>query len=179
MNAPVYPISYPRGAAWYVLAIEGRHVFQVEREIIHLQKMGAYVPRTLDTKVIRRRRVESSNPLFPGYGFVQFDIDRDDWPQILEIDGVIESWSHQQIHVRVPSLVIDRLKNAQNAGAFDNTKPSAAFSVGDSVEITEGPFAGLIAKIKSATKKKRVEVILNFLGGLTVFNIDTCDLAKV
>lgn len=192
-NKTLFPISYPIGRAWYVLELRsyserldlyGRlefdaktGLFEIEKEIAKLGFDG-YVPK--EKRFIRRRgrQVKIINALIPGYAFVFFDADRDEWEKLLDIDGVIDVLQQNEIPVRIGGKdtgVIDRIRRAEMAGAFDYTIPTSAYGVGDRVEIKEGPFAGLIAKIKSATAKKRVKIIMDFFGTV---EIDPCFLVK-
>lgn len=179
-NEPLsFPISYPLGRAWYVLAVNPPREFNAERKIRGQYGFTVYTPRVLNKKIIRLRKVTVATPLFPGYVFVNFDIYKDNWTKIIEeIDG-IAILTNCDIPVRVATQTIEALQRAELAGAFDYRKPGSAFKVGDDVEIKVGPFAGMIAKVRSATQKRRARVALNFLGRLSIFNFETCDLVKI
>jgi len=178
----LFPISYPVGRAWYVLEINSRaNIFNIEGEIGGELGLDCYIPKERRFAMRRRRKMAIVRALMPGYAFVNFDVDRDEWENILEIDGVIDVLSQNEIPIRIGGKdhgVIDRLRRAEMAGAFDFTIPAAAFGIGDIVEIREGAFTGMLARIKSATAKKRVQIILDFLGRSTVLDIDPCFLAK-
>ncbi len=114
----------------------------------------------------------SNVPVFPGYLFASFDRERDDWGAINQIDGVIGILEVNHIPSRVPDIIIDRLRNAVEAGVFEK---ASALSIGDTVEIMEGPFTGEMARIKSATAKKRVRILL----GMLKLEIDPCFLRRM
>ena len=65
---------------------------------------------------------------------------------------------------------------AEDAGVFDYTTEKSPFEEGDLVEIMEGPFNGLIAKVLSAHPRKRAKLLLNTLGSLVQ---DPCFLRKI
>lgn len=174
----IAPISFPLGRAWYVVSAFSRSEDDIEREVIDLG-FEAYVPRQKVKRIVRGRRVEQEVALFPGYLFVSFDHDRDNWAFILDIDGVIEILRNSNVPVRVNATIIDRLRRAEAAGQFDKTKPGAEFSEGQEVEIMEGPMAGLIAKIKSARAKNRIKILTNLFGTAIVSDIDACKLRRV
>ena len=162
------------GKSWYAVQCYSRCEIKVKEEVEELE-FPCFCPMGSRTKIIRQRRVIVHDPIFTGYVFVAFDRERDYWGQIKAVDGVIDILSNGHLPVAVPKDLIDRLMRAQDAGVFDWTKPGAAFTVNDEVEVVEGPFAGLIAKIKSATAKKRIKILLQ---GLTL-DIDPCFLRKV
>lgn len=176
------PVDLPRasfliGRAWFVCMVspvgvrwDGRD-FPAARAIEQLS-FETYVPRATRKIIHRGRRIVRVSSLLGCYIFVRFDRERDDWGVIRRpeefgkggIDGV-----HGIIRdifgnpCRVPDIQVDRLRRAEEAGAFDFTRQSA-FSPGDTVRITEGPFAGFIAKVRSASPQKRVRLILGNLG---------------
>jgi transcription antitermination factor NusG len=114
--------------------------------------------------------------LFQGYAFARFDRERDDWGAIRTIDGVIDLYKRDSIPVRVPDLEVRTFQRAEAAGVFDLTSSAANFRTGDEVEIeAKGPFQGLVARIKSAKAKRRVEILLDTL----TMSIDPCYLRKV
>lgn len=176
--APFVPMSFPLGKAWYVLSVFSRSEFDVEREV-RSSGIASYCPRERHRRVIRGRKVSAERALFTGYLFAQFDIERDGWGALLGIDGVIDILRNNNIPIQVNAMLIDRLQRAEAGGAFDYTKPGAGFVEGESVEIMEGPMAGIIATIKSARAKNRIKILANLFGSLVTANIDSCMLKRV
>lgn len=163
---------------WYCLAVFAKNEYAVQRETRDLG-FQVFFPVQRRNRVIRRRKVQREYPLFPGYIFVMFDVKQDAWGDILETDGVIDFLKGGDRPSRVPASLVEHFMRAERAGAFDYTVPTSSFKLGDDVEIKTGPFAGLIARIKNANAKKRVQIVLKILGGETTLSIDACDLAKV
>lgn len=181
---PTLPISFPLGRAWFVVFVSTVEMhwtsgdFPVVRRIEE-EGFETFVPLERRTVIRNRKKHELVSPLFGSYVFTRFDREADAW-------GVLNSDDIKGVHfvmrnpfnlpIRVPDRDIERLRRAEAAGAFDLTKPRAAFNEGDKVEIQEGPFAGLIAKVRSAHPKKRVKLLLDGLGRL---EIEAEYLAKV
>ena len=185
-QAPIVPASFRCGMAWFVafaapsemhwsLDQDRRGYFPAERSIEELG-FECFVPR--ETRKIKRRgrRGEQVNPVLGAYIFVRFDRERDDWHAIRHIPGIHGILSSLDIPIRVADGVVQYFQRCEAAGVFDFTKPRSAFKDGDDVEIKEGPFAGLIGKVRSASPKKRIRVLLDGLGKL---DIDPGFLAKV
>lgn len=168
---PVLPASFPLGRAWFVVAVFGRHERDAAADITALG-FDMFCPVQTGVRMIRGRKVECTDPVFPGYLFVHFDRERDEWGSINDIDGVIGILSNGGFPSRVPDIIISRLQNMVAAGVFDS---AGEMKAGEVVEITEGPFAGLLAKVKSASPRKRVKVLLDNLGAI---DIDCCFLRK-
>lgn len=171
VDTPLIPASFQIGRAWFVACVFSRQELSVAADIKQLG-FPVFCPMERKTRILRGRRVETCNPVFGGYLFVSFDRERESWGSINAVDGVIEILRNGQIPSRVPDILIDRLKNLDAAGVFDAANQ---LQEGQSVEIMEGPFSGLIAKVKSATAKKRVKILLDFIGAIT---IDPCFLRR-
>lgn len=185
--SPLIPASFPLGSAWFVAVCSpfemcwthdrgGKGHFPVERRINELG-FETYIPVERRNIPRNHRKYLRIMPLLgANYLFVRFDRERDEWGAILADPGIHDILGHMQIPQRIPDLMIERIRREEEAGVFDFTKPFSAFAQGDSVEIKEGPFAGLMAKVRSASPKKRVRLLLAGLGSM---EIDPAFLAKV
>lgn len=168
---PVVPASFPLGRAWFVVCVLGRWE-ALARADIEALGFEVFCPIERKTKILRGRKTEVTEPVFPGYLFASFDRERDSWGSIAAVDGVLDIIMNLGLPVRVPDAVIERLRNADAAGVFDAANK---LSDNERVEIMEGPFAGLFARVKSASKKDRVKILLDCLGAI---DIDPCFLRK-
>lgn len=181
------PMSFPLGRRWYVTEVFAKCEFKAEGS---LKQAGfdAYTPRSRHfrkSEFSSRRRQKIERPLFPGYCFVAFDIEREEWQGIIPLtvstrnylaaDGVRALLSNNLIPARIQPIIVERLRRAEQAGIFDFTRPLSSFAPGDNVEIMEGPFAGLVAKIKSASIKKRVRLLI----GTLMVEIEAHNLVRV
>lgn len=184
--APLIPASFIRGMAWFVafaaptemhwsLDREGRGHFPAERSIEELG-FECFVPREVRRITRRGRKAEQVNPVFGSYVFVRFDRERDDWNVIRHIPGIHDILSSLDIPIRVPDKIVAYFKRCEAGGMFDYTTPRSAFKAGDDVEIKEGPFSTLIGKVRSASPRKKIRVLLDGLGTL---EIEAGFLAKV
>ena len=111
-----------------------------------------------------RKPYAYSTAYFPRYAFTRFDIDQN-WPAILAAKGVADLLRNNGDPVPVADRVIDALMVAERVGLFDRTKPPA---VGMTVEVTAGPFTGLIGRIRRARTGERMDVLLRILGNAEV-----------
>jgi transcription antitermination factor NusG len=158
-----------------VCCLSGREKFAA-LSIAHDLRFETFCPQLHRIKLVRGLRTRVVSALFQGYAFARFDRDHDDWGQIRTIDGVIDLYKRDSIPVRVPDLEVRTFQRAEAAGVFDLTSVHANFRTGDEVEIeARGPFQGLVARIKSAKAKRRVEILLDTL----TMSIDPCYLRKV
>jgi len=133
--------------------------------VTHLERQGfdVWLPRI--ERIIRHARQAKRvpRPLFPGYLFINLDLETARWRTINGTVGVKNIVSCG----RTPS-VVDRefmtaLKASENSDGFVyngnyNLKP------GHDVEILSGPMAGQIGKLLSLDAGNRVTVLLQMLG---------------
>lgn len=161
---------------WYlVCCLSGREKHAAD-DIAHDLRFETFCPQLTKIKMVRGTRTRVTYALFQGYAFARFDRDNDDWGRIQAIDGVLGIYRHENVPVCVPEAEVRTFQRAEAAGVFDLTSSAANFKTGDEVEIEQrGPFKGLVARIKSAKAKRRVEILLDTL----TMSIDPCYLRKV
>lgn len=141
---------------------EGRALIGIEAS-----GMVAFLPVELVRKTHRGEREVTWRALFPGYLFACCEPSRD-LPRLLEIDGVVDVLRPGGRLARVPDRAIEAIRQAQDMGAFDHSRSPSGFVTGENVRVLHGPFAGLIARIRSAKSKNRIEVIVDFVHKITV-----------
>lgn len=167
------PASFPLGSCWFVLAcLSGR-----EAGLMAETTFETYCPMETRSRVVRGRRVKTTRPLLSGYVFVRFDRELDDWGEIEHLDGSLGVLCNADIPVRVPAGAVETFRRAEAAGVFDFSNPGASFPEGSLVEVADGPFIGLLARVKSASAKKRVRIVLEEFGKLV--EVDASKLVRV
>jgi transcription antitermination factor NusG len=173
-------LSYS-GHLWHVAYVETRCEIDVAEDIHDELGFPVFVPAERIWTVRRGRRVQACSPLFSGYVFPRVDPYREDWQQILGIDGVID------VLGRVPTAWVYAMQKAQDMGVFDRTVANASkFKVGERVRVSDGLFAGFnaiieefIAKLRSATASKRAKVLVQFMGRMSAIEMDVTALEKL
>jgi transcription antitermination factor NusG len=113
--------------------------------------------------------------LFPGYLFVRCDLERD-FTRLLEIDGIVDVLRGRHGATPVAEAIIEAIRCAEKAGAFNKTR-TPRLAHGDDVVIQDGPFAHLVAKIKSERPSKRMKRCMELVGNFP-FRM-TADVGKV
>jgi len=156
------PASFEKRERWFVFFT---HPSAEKRAQESISDLGLPVFVPFEKRIQRRlgrkpRRYEAA--LFPGYGFVRFDMNDERWGAIKHSDGVVDLLGSGGVPASVPDYAVEGLQLADTVGLFDRTKPP---SVGMPVEITEGPFASFIGKVMKARSGDRIDVLLNIFGG--------------
>lgn len=179
-------ICYRSGPAWHVVYTEQRAECEVVRGLSDIG-YEVYLPMERLTVARRGIKVDLARPLLPRYAFVAFDPKRDEWGPILNVDGVTDLLSNNGLPSRVPMAWIEALQRSESCGIFDRTRDDPnGFEVGDPILISEGPFAGhhaviqqFVSKMRSVTAKKRVRVLMDFLGRQTRMDLDVTEIEKI
>lgn len=107
-------------------------------------------------------------PLFPGYGFVAFDVGNDRWRSVCSTRGVKRLFQFSaERPMPVPTGVVEELtKRCCIEGYIDDDKPPHQFSKlkrGTKVRILDGAFEGLIG-VCSLSSSQRVDLLLEIMG---------------
>lgn len=152
---------------------------QEPKAVRSLKEAGynAYCPeRTVRDHLARDKTATRQMSLFPGYLFVEKD-DRygDLCGQVFDqgLSGVHAFlWvhgSHQKRPATVPGRLVDELRAAQEAGAFDDSKPKPKWrpKKGQRVQIAQGPFSGFSGEVMEVIGAKgdaRVRVLMEMFG---------------
>jgi transcription elongation factor/antiterminator RfaH len=165
------------GRRWYVAATEpkkhGLAVQNLERQFFrcvcpYIQRVRRHARRTENVLV----------PLFPGYIFVNFDIDKDRWRSINGTLGVIGLISFDQARPRpmpdeAMASLLEKYCSDSVASEADDLRS------GDSVMIISGPFADQYATVERLDDKGRVRLLFDILGGTAGLCLNTNSVIPV
>ncbi|MCK0538697.1 transcription/translation regulatory transformer protein RfaH [Alcanivorax quisquiliarum] len=146
---------------WYLLQTRAR---QEQRARDHLKNQGfhCFLPEIDIQARHSGRLITRREALFPGYLFIQLTYLADNWAPIRSTRGVqrIVSFSDTETPPPVSNALVEAI---QHRVARPSAAPSAIFSPGDRVFITEGPFANIEAIFDCFNGEKRVFVLLKML----------------
>lgn len=157
---------------WYVVQCKPRREADAANGLRDYLGLTTYVPEVIKRVRGKERRV----PFFPGYLFLQADLQEVQRSTINSAPGVLrllESGSRPQ---PVPSATVRSLRERlEELNAHGGLRYS--FNPGDPVVLTGGPFKGLEAAfLGPTTGKSRVKVLLYFLGRLSEAQVDMDEL---
>lgn len=120
------------------------------------QNINCFHPEVMIEHIISRKRTVRSEPLFPGYIFIQMDQDDPSWKKLHSTRGVLRVLSFGGKPGVIPDEVInyiaDTLETVQSAGGLKKGEP---------VRIQEGPFKGLEAIFQSYDGGERAIVLIS------------------
>ena len=146
---------------WYAVSTKPHQEKQAES---HINQCGieCFLPLLKQSKIIRRTRKTVIEPLFPGYLFARFELDRH-YRAVSYATGVRKIVEFGSGPVQLDVTMIDTIKERLNNGYV--TPHSERFKMGQVVHIKSGPLAGLEAVfMREMTDRSRALLLLNTLG---------------
>jgi transcription antitermination factor NusG len=193
------------GLTWFVVVCNPKCE---RRAQLGLRRAGyqTYLPVERKYVVRSRKKVETENPLLPRYLFVGLkgygQKEGQDFYKLRGIDGVESVVRNEGVPVIVQQAKardgqavfpqpLSRLRNREIAGDFDDIKREeeekarrkalrAKCRPGAHVTLTNGAMTGLHAIVQKVQAGGRIEVLINFLGGVTKakMRLDEVDLLE-
>ena len=162
---------------WYAVSTKPHQEKQAE---LHIKQCGieCFLPLLKESKIIRRMRKTVIEPLFPGYLFARFDLDKH-YRAVSYATGVRKIVEFGSGPVELDATMIDAIKERLNNG-YVTLMPVRPVH-GQVVHIKGGPLAGLQAVfMREMTDRNRVFLLLNTLGfhAKLTLNIDQVSMPQ-
>lgn len=160
--------------AWYLLYCKRGQMLRA-KEHLERQAVGCLTPMVTLEKIVRGKRTEICEPLFPNYLFIEFDPEHIHTTTISATRGVSHFVRFGSLPVTIPGDVIDELREHSFEGVKDPQTPHA----GDRVMITDGVFEGLQAIYTEPDGEARSMLLLNLLNKQVSQSLDNRQFQKL
>lgn len=147
---------------WYVAQTQAR---AEERARLNLERQGfrTYLPRYKRERRHARRRDVVKAPLFPGYIFVELDLDRSAWRSVNGTFGVVQLVSTGERPAPVPAGVVEEITARAGADGLIELRPPS-LRKGEPLEIVSGALAECRGFFERMSDRARVVLLLDLLG---------------
>jgi transcriptional antiterminator RfaH len=160
--------------SWYLVHTKPR---QEDVALANLERQGyeCYLPQMRIERIRRRKAEVATEPMFPRYLFVRLDSSDQgkSWSPIRSTLGV-----SQLVHFGARAAKVDDTLVALLRQRERGLPTEAMFHSGDSVVITDGPFAGIEAIYQTADAERRAFILLEILAKPVSMHIDADRLRK-
>jgi transcriptional antiterminator NusG len=188
-DAPVEGTATPAGAIpekkWYIVHTYSGHENKAKltlKERVQNANLNDYfgdilVPTESVMEVVKGQRRTTTRKFFPGYMFVEMALD-DRTFHLVKNTPKITGFLGGTKPTPVPKSQIAGVQDNMTAG---KAKPKAkvTFEVGDTVRVTDGPFANYSAKVEDVkADKQKIKVALTMLGRTTSVELDIAHVEK-
>jgi transcriptional antiterminator NusG len=141
---------------WYAIHTRSHHEGKVEC-ILKQRGHETFLPRITLPARRRDRKVTLNLPLFPGYLFIQSDIDPVTYLEVIRIKGVVRVLGVKDDLSPVPQEIIDSINSMIGSGR--PCYPYRFLKIGTRVRILEGPLAGISGIVVHCREQKRKLVV--------------------
>jgi transcriptional antiterminator RfaH len=161
---------------WYLVLTKPRQEHKAQQHL-RQQHFETYLPLCRQQRVRRTRRVEVTEPLFPGYLFIRLDTTNDNWAPIRSTPGVSRLVRFGSAPAQVPDACVQGLR--AHEGPEGVHELGGDFQRGDRVKVLDGPFRDLEAVFLEPRGSERVMILLHVLGGLKPVEVSRGQVAPV
>lgn len=167
-------ISNPSSQSWYLIHTKPK-LEQVALTNLERQGYQCYLPQMRIERIRRRKAEIVTEPMFPRYLFVRLDQSEQgkSWVPIRSTLGISQIVFFGANAAKVDDALIDLLQQHEQAMPAE-----ALFHSGDSVIITDGPFAGIEAIFQTTDSEHRAFVLLEILSRPVSMQIEVERLRK-
>lgn len=145
---------------WCLVHVKTRREHEAERHLLR-QGFEVFLPKTWKTIRHARRSTVEKRAYFPGYLFVDLDLDQDQWRPINSTVGVLRMVTIDHAPAAAPPGLVETLMSAINDEGVVAITPE--WRVGERVRIVGGAFTDQIATIDALPDADRVRVLLELM----------------
>jgi len=163
--------------AWYCARTKPKHEHFAAAHLRKNLNLEVFQPRLRVERATQRGVMRVLEPLFPCYVFVRCVLE-ECLDEIQHANGV-----HSLVHFgrRIPPVADSIVEELRECFETEDTMTVPdRISPGDEITIGEGAFAGMRAYVlRLMPARKRVQVLLEVLGGPTPVEVDRCSVVPV
>lgn len=169
---------------WYVIHTYSGYEDQVADQLkMRIDTLGmkdkifdVIVPKENQIEIKNGRRKVVERKIFPGYIMVQMIVTEDSWFVVRNTPNVTGFVGTST----TPSPLEDsEVKSIQKRMGVEEPKYNIDFSVGELVNITDGPFKGFDGAVNEIDEQKgKIKVLVNMFGRETPVELDSLQVKK-
>lgn len=172
-------------AKWYVAHTYSGHEENVAAQLgARVKALGltdlvheALVPTQDKIKILRGKKQTIKEKVFPGYILLRLILNDTSWMAVRNTHGITGFVGIGKNPTPIPETEVDTIQKfaAQQAPKF-----VTAFSLGEAVKISDGPFAEFLGTVSAVDETKgKVTVLVSIFGRETPVELDFLQVAKI
>ena len=124
------------------------------------------------------QRKVSNRKFFPGYIFVNMELDDETWHVIKDTPKVTGFVGHSTMPPEVSESEVHAIRQQMEEGAL-KPKPKVQFEVGEAVKVVDGPFQDFNGTVEEVRPDKgKVRVLISIFGRATPVELDFVQVEK-
>ena len=141
------------------------------------------VPTEEIVEIKEGKRTPKRERLYPGYLLVQMALDDESWYVVRNTPGVtgfVSSEDEREMRPKPVALEEWEVENILHQMESATPKARVGFTEGESVRITDGPFADFIGMVNNIDHEKgKVRVLVSFFGRETPVELDFLQVERL
>jgi transcriptional antiterminator RfaH len=162
--------AFPATDRRWVVVTTQPHRERYAVENLDRQKFACYCPQLLKTVRHARKTRNVMKPLFPGYVFVQVDVQQQRWQSIMSTYGVRSVVRLGDSLGFLDDGFVASLKAREIDGVV--ARPPHRFEIGQNVRLSGGAFDNLVAAIIDLDDHGRLVVLMDLLNQRVKVKVD-------
>lgn len=159
---------------WFVIYCKSNNEARAQQNLLNLG-IDSFFPKIIKAKLLRGKKTQVENPLFPNYIFIHADKDSSNFSKIRSTRGVSHFIKFGRSIAEVSEPFIEQLKMMSHCQCID---ASELLKVNDEVTINNGPFKGLKAIFAKEDGLERSMLLLNILNKENELSFKNSDISK-
>ena len=166
---------------WYLVQCKP-NAAQIAVHNLENQNFGTFLPLQEITKRKGKIFQLQTRPLFPGYLFVKLQPDKGPWRQVNSTLGVTRLVRLGAEPSEVPIELVETLMarcDKQSILRQTSETQSGQLHAGNQVQVTQGPFSGLITTITDIKPNNRINILIEIMGQTTKVAINAGALQPI
>jgi transcription termination/antitermination protein NusG len=171
---------------WYVLHVYSGFELKV-KQFIHervrqhglVGQVGEiFVPQQTEYELVKGEKKKTRKKFFPGYILVQMIMNEDTWHLVRDTPKVAGFLGDATNPHPLPPEEVSRIVN-QSGDDIVGVASRVSFSQGDTITVTEGPFAEFTGTVEEVRPEKgKVKVLISIFGRNTPVELDFAQIQK-
>jgi transcription termination/antitermination protein NusG len=179
------PVASKSNKNWYVIHTYSGYEDRVAenlRQRIETMDMAdkifdVIVPKENQIEIKNGRRRIVERRIFPGYVLVQMDVTEDSWYVVRNTPNVTGFVGSGTTPVPISP---DEVKHIQKRMGVEEPKYKIDFSIGEAVNIIDGPFKGFDGMVSEIDEQKgKIKVLVNMFGRETPVELDSLQVKRI
>lgn len=172
---------------WYVVHTYSGFENRAQKSLLERAKLEGLeeffgevlVPTENVVEILGGSKRTSKKKFFPGYMLVQMELNDRTWHLVKDTPKITGFVGNAQSPMPVREAEVRRLTQRIDEGTMV-TKIRIAFEEGESVRVTDGPFASFNATIEEVKEEKqKVRVLVSIFGRATPVDLDFSQIEKI
>ncbi|MFQ6672904.1 MAG: UpxY family transcription antiterminator, partial [Candidatus Tectimicrobiota bacterium] len=141
---------------WYALRTKSRHEQKVTDRLVS-KDFHVFLPLIEVWSRRKDRKKLINRPMFPGYLFVECELTKDAWIEIVKTPGVANLLGYAGKPVPVPEEQVSSIQKVVDSGV--HVRYHQYLNAGDRVQVVDGPLKGAEGIMMGANEKRQRLVI--------------------